>query len=355
MLFEDWGNLTRVTPNIVKGLTYRNKSSMGRNSKVEIFKGTPEQVWDKINDKSKSDRGELLAVIVRYEQDDILGIRPDWRGVDFTKGEFLDMIPNYHDGYDYIQGSAKSSSGLKKVIKSVADKIQNYVEKEKTNIFGIPQTATFKDILARFNYQFIYADIERDNIRHNRIENQGGSDSYFNKDGVKVVSNFSMNKDSLSYRLKEYINNKLPSFDNPADIPTDIQKFNSKSAFKLYGCKYEYSSWKPSRYEPNTLDFIQGREPDYIIFVNKDQYSSKFSHYPDKIVFRLMFNPKQKDVEVTDIGYELRRKEYKEIFGKEPIIINQINSRQISDDDYAFAPIDTLKQYIDSNYKNTQP
>ena len=358
MLFEDWGNLTRVSPRVVQNLSYHDKYKMGKGSKVEIFRGTPEQVWDKIYDKSDVEKGELLYVVVRYEQDDILQISESYDGLNFYNGEFLEMIPDYNDGYNYLsQTSARAVSGLKKCIKFVVAKIHNYVEKEKTNIFGIPKTATEKDILARINYQFIYSDLERRNTQHERsiIQKSNSESPYIDKDGKKVLSNYAMNNNNLRNRLKDYVNSKLPSFDNPADIPTDLQKFNENSAFKLYGCKYKYSKWKPSRYEANTLSFIQGKSPDYLTFSNEETYSSNFIGYPDKIVFRLYFNPKSKDIEVTDVGYELRRKEYQDIFGKEPTdVVSQIKSSSIDDDDYIFAPIETMKQYIEfkkSEYK----
>ena len=159
-----------------------------------------------------------------------------------------------------------------------------------------------------------------------------------------------MNKDSLRYRLQDYINNKLPTFDNPKDIPTDLQRLDKNYAFKLFGCKYKYSDWKPHRYnKENTLEFIQGKGPQYLLFNNSDTYNG-YHYYPEYIIFKIMFNKDTHNVEVSDVGFECTRKEYLDILGDDPT--NVVEKRRGDDinheDDKVFVPIEFFKQYIEA-------
>lgn len=193
---------------------YGKKAFLGKKSYVKILPYEPEKMYD---DLTKD--GQILYVVLRYGQGDLAIFDEHWDGIN---SRTLSDLYTFYDN-DFPFSKIKSASGFKK---NCNDIVKFIVQK-----FGLKR----KDVLAKFNFQVIYADTEMIDIQKARKERKNKQELTVNN----AISNYGMNVD-IKKRLKNYIENKIPNITDINNLPKDLKLFKDKFKFKIFNAVYEF-------------------------------------------------------------------------------------------------------------------
>ena len=281
LLLEDLGNLKAVSPRILKNYvlnSYGYKNKMGKNSEVYILRGDGSVIYNEFLKLTSTNKKFLF--IFRYGQEDLFILKDD-----YSYNSYVELRITTLEDYEYIKRESpndvhldtyrkmKSESGVKKFYNDVVKFLMECTNKPK------------KDIQEKINYQIILEDETRSDKQKER-----NSARDYNYDlvinGKHVLSNNLMNKDNLRYRLKQYIESKLPSFNNINDIPKDVSMFENIKKFKLLGEIYELSTTYNLR--TNIVDLFNGHTV-YIVYRIDSRYRN-IINYPYELYFGIRLN-----------------------------------------------------------------
>lgn len=283
ILKEDWGDLVSISSEVRKKLKYKFKDSFGKNSKVKILHLTGKELFQLITtDKN------ILAIIIRYGQEDIAFLKNDsssWKteiDVDSLEG-----IEEINDTLDYsaqfsVSRTFKSESGC---IKLCNDIINFLFKLSSSDYFSyIPNNK--QEIAKKINFQVIYVDEEKKKLQQQRSLNSQ-SNKTVTVNNITTPSNKTFESNTLKSRLKEFIQNKLPHYEDVKQLPKDMSLFKENTQFKLFGCVYKFEG-----YNSSSLKKLLLNKTGYINFENEYRYNYKdhFNEYPRDIVFEIGLN-----------------------------------------------------------------
>lgn len=283
ILKEDWGDLVSISSEVRKKLKYKFKDSFGKNSKVKILHLTGKELFQLITtDKN------ILAIIIRYGQEDIAFLKNDsssWKteiDVDSLEG-----IEEINDTLDYsarfsVSRTFKSESGC---IKLCNDIINFLFKLSSSDYFSyIPNNK--QEIAKKINFQVIYVDEEKKKLQQQRSLNSQ-SNKTVTVNNITTPSNKTFESNTLKSRLKEFIQNKLPHYEDVKQLPKDMSLFKENTQFKLFGCVYKFEG-----YNSDSLKKLLLNKTGYINFENEYRYNYKdhFNEYPRDIVFEIGLN-----------------------------------------------------------------
>lgn len=311
ILDEGRGNLASLSSNVFQRIKYLGKEGAGENSKVEILKDTPENIFNLLM-KDRNNNRNIIIAIVRYGQDDLFLLEPYWSDIS-VRGlvDWDDIVDDYNwNERPNIQSNIKAASGLKRFINNVASFLSLHFETKRKKIISK------KDILSKINYQIIYKDEEREKTKSKRLLDKKNNKTV-TRNNITTPSNSSMGKSELKDRLKDFILSKLPKYDNPDDLPKGIEFLNSKTKFKLMGCPYTFDEYNSTKADYN--DLLNGGLM-YFAFENEKRYDSEsiFGKYPRFIIFVIKMN-KSFTLYVSDIyfagnrGYSFKGEDLEDI------------------------------------------
>ena len=308
ILQEDWGNLNSVDPNIRDILSRRHSYKIGKNSKVQILRTSAKELFQLMTKgKNINDDDNMIAVIIRYGQEDLVMLENDsssyridieimkLRDLDnFETNETVPIIRN-------LSSTIKSESGMVKLCNSLINMIYNLSTNEDYDY--IPHDK--KEIAKKFNFQIIYKDEEKGKIQNSRRKRD--SNKYVaTVNNVKTPSNYAMVSGTLKKRLEDFLNNRLPQFDENKQIPKDISFIKEGTKFKLFGAVYKY--------DDTSMRNILSKGIGWVSFINDSRYENQFTEYPRYIVFKIGINNNYQ-LFVSDIfcyignsyGYEIEK------------------------------------------------
>lgn len=283
ILKEDWGDLVSISSEVRKKLKYKFKDSFGKNSKVKILHLTGKELFQLITtDKN------ILAIIIRYGQEDIAFLKNDsssWKteiDVDSLEG-----IEEINDTLDYsarfsVSRTFKSESGC---IKLCNDIINFLFKLSSSDYFSyIPNNK--QEIAKKINFQVIYVDEEKKKLQQQRSLNSQ-SNKTVTVNNITTPSNKTFESNTLKSRLKEFIQNKLPHYEDVKQLPKDMSLFKENTQFKLFGCVYKFEG-----YNSISLKKLLLNKTGYINFENEYRYNytNHFNEYPRDIVFEIGLN-----------------------------------------------------------------
>lgn len=327
ILLEDKGNLSALSSDVLQIIMHNSdyRKYVGKDSKVEIIRNV-ESAYEKL----LSD--ECLFGVLRYGQDELYRLAARWRGEINTSGMsewdyYIEKI-SWQDRPN-LQSTIKSESGLKTFVSNIAKFLtdqfnmkltKNYEKqlelaktaKQKEKIkkeLGSQKPITKKEVMAKMSFQLIYKDEKRSELERKRNLERGnlrvadrGSTTYLNKKihgSVYDSRRDSDYKSALKDRLKEFITSKLPHYDDPKDLPRDMKLLKSDTRFKLMGCPYKYDS-------SSRIDFadLQKGNSILIAFENEKRYDDDFNYYPRFVVFELIMNPNNYQMEIKNVLFD---------------------------------------------------
>lgn len=283
ILKEDWGDLVSISSEVRRKLKYKFKDSFGKNSKVKILHLTGKELYQLlITDKS------VLAVIIRYGQEDLAFLKNDsssWKTeIDVDSLEGIEEINN---DLDYsarlsVSRTFKSESGC---IKLCNDIINFLFKLSSSDYFSyIPNNK--QEIAKKINFQVIYVDEEKKKLQQQRNLNSQ-SNKTVTVNNITTPSNKTFESNTLKSRLKEFIQNKLPQYEDVNQLPKDMNLFKENTQFKLFGCVYKFEG-----YNSSSLKKLLLNKTGYINFENEYRYNyeNHFNEYPKDIVFEIGLN-----------------------------------------------------------------
>lgn len=330
-LLEDMGNLRALSSEVLKILMNnydRMDKHIGRNSKVEIIRD-PEKAYKIINEPN------CVLMVLRYGQDDLFAFKKNWDGFNVRElDDYDDMIRDLSwSERPNLQSTIKSVSGIKSFISKLATFIVNRYSTDDKKLVK-------KNVVAKMNFQVIYEDAEREKTKAERNKSRGNllrvadrkSTHYLNNKvhgSVYDPRSSKDFKDSLKYRLKEFITNKLPKFDDPNNLPKDLKFLKPDTRFKLMGCPYHYDSYGSSSSDVSSI--INENKPMLFAFENEKRYEEDYRYYPRHIVFVVRMNENYQ-LYVSSIYYDAGN----------DFRINPDNLRDIN----------TIKDFIEEKKKN---
>jgi len=297
LLLEDMGNLAALSSEVLKKVinlnteyrygSYRKPQKIGKNSKIEVIR-EPEKVFDLLKNN------KVLLVVLRYGQDDLFTFERNWDGFRVSSLRDWEGLENGLSWSERpnLQSTIKSLSGVKSFITNVVKFIIKRLSTDEKKLVR-------KDVAPKINFQVIYEDEERNKIQSKRINDRGrnlyptdrGSKKYNNDKIHGSIRDNRTDKDyrnSLKERLKEYITNKLPKFDNPNDLPRDMKFLKPDTRFKLMGCPYKYDDYASSNI--SIEKFLDENKPIYFSFINEKKYDEVYGKYPRFILFVVRMN-----------------------------------------------------------------
>lgn len=96
-----------------------------------------------------------------------------------------------------------------------------------------------------------------------------------------------MESGTLKQRLKDFLENRLPNYNDISQLPKDMKLFKENTQFKLFGCVYKFEG-----YNSSSLKKLLLNKTGYINFENEYRYNYKdhFNEYPKDIVFEIGLN-----------------------------------------------------------------
>lgn len=292
VLKEDWGNLISVSPFIRQQIqrNYSFRPLLGKDSIVKVVKSTPQEIYALLDtysynpQPSISPEEKLLGVNVRYGQTDLFFImnEPDYRNsFSIEESPELDyMNKNVIDGEKFKpQDTFKTESGFVKIFNSVVLWLSRLSSYNPEEFDDMPNKKS--DILQKMNFQLIYGDSNKiDTNNERRLLRWEGDNAVVNN--ISTPSNKVFNDKSLKLRLKKYLENKLPHYQDVTQIPKDIKNFKTNYQFKLFGCVYKMN-------DSYLNGIIEGKD-GYIDFRNQNRDEKIYKNYPSFIVFKVALN-----------------------------------------------------------------
>ena len=280
-LKEDWGNLIAVSSEIRNLLSHRADKRFGNTSKVQIVKEPIQTIYNDyiINNLGNREKRNILAIKIRYSQDDIILLWSrdyDDMEIQITDLKFLREINDDLDRDDRFitPNTFKSESGCIKLYNGLINFLFKLSSQPEFSF--IPNNK--KEIINKINFQIIYQDTARIDKRASRYQ-QGEEKYTATVNNISTPSNKTLKSNNLSDRLKKYLENKLPKYDNINKIPLEIKNMNENYQFKLFNCVYKY-------YGSQMRDILNNKV-GYIIFMNENRWEQGFRHYPTNIVFQI--------------------------------------------------------------------
>lgn len=283
ILKEYWGDLVSISSEVRRRLKYRFKDSFGKNSKVKILHLTGKELYQLLTTEKN-----ILAVIIRYGQEDIAFLKNNsssWKTeIDVDSLEGIEEINN---DLDYsarlsVSRTFKSESGC---IKLCNDIINFLFKLSSSDYFSyIPNNK--QEIAKKINFQVIYVDEEKKKLQQQRnLNNQSNKTVTVNN--ITTPSNKTFESNTLKSRLKEFIQNKLPQYEDVKQLPKDMSLFKENTQFKLFGCVYKFEG-----YNSSSLKKLLLNKSGYINFENEYRYNyvDHFDEYPKDIVFEIGLN-----------------------------------------------------------------
>lgn len=301
-LLENKGNLSALSNEVFKRITnnYDTKGKIGENSKIIVIKNDLEQVFRLMNNR------EVLMGVLRYGQDDLFLLKDNYDGikiVELNEYEYLTNDISWRDRPN-LQSTIKSVSGMKTFVSNLSSFITNEINKNNK------KKITKKDVIAKINFQLIYQDETRKSVSGERITNRGkflGTTNKKTYDHKKVHGSVydSRDKDyykaSLKERLKEFILEKLPKYDNPEELPKKLDFLRKDTQFKLMGCVYAFDKYASK--DINFVDLVNNK-PAYFCFENQKRYDDEYKIYPRYIVFEIRLNIENYQLYVSEVMFD---------------------------------------------------
>lgn len=327
ILLEERGNLSALSSDVLQIIMHNSdyRKYIGKDSKVEIVRNIEIAYKNLLSD-------ECLFGVLRYGQDELYRLAARWRSEINTSAmsewEYYTEKLSWQDRPN-LQSTIKSESGLKTFVSNVAkflteqfnnkltEKYKKQLETAKTakqkekieKEIASVKLITKKEVMAKLSFQLIYKDAKRYELERKRNEERGnlrvanrGSTTYLNKKihgSVYDSRRDSDYKSALKDRLKEFITSKLPHYDDPKDLPRDMKLLKSDTRFKLMGCPYKYDS--SSRID---FDDLQKGKSILIAFENEKRYDDDFNYYPRFVVFELIMNPNNYQMEIKNVLFD---------------------------------------------------
>nr|DAH71222.1 MAG TPA: hypothetical protein [Caudoviricetes sp.] len=303
-LKEDWGDLIAISPSIRSSLKnrfgsrYSNKT-FGKNSTVKVLHLSGKELYELLTAGEDNGRNnDILSVVIRYGQQDMILLINDsssWKvEIDVRMADDLDDICDELSWQDRISlpNTVKSESGCVKLCNNLINFL--YGISHLDNFSYIPYDK--KAIAQKINFQVIYSDKDKIAIRQNR-EKLKNNNYYATVNNIRTPSNTTLLQKDLKLRLKNYIQSKLPQYDDVSKLPKDMKLFKENSQFKLFGCVYKYDD------SETKLKNLLNTQKGYVAFENEFRYQSNiFSDYPRYIIFEIILN-NQYQLSVGDIFF----------------------------------------------------
>lgn len=298
-LFEDFGNLRALSSEVLKAVvsnssSYGHLKDLGKDSKVLVTRESPDEIYNHYTNKNNSESAKFI--VVRYGQDDLFLLTPNWDGLRVRSLSDFDYMLRQYSWSDQpqLQSTIKSASGFKTFISKAATFLLKYYTEKTTKILSK------KEILSKINYQLIFADEERFKIKKDRRDRQNIENTVV-KNGVSTPSVASMNKDSLKNRLKEFILNKLPQYNDTNDLPRTMEFLNPNTRFKLMGCPYKYSEYGSSRIDWS--DLLKGGKA-IVAFENEKPYDQNYDRFPRYIAFTIALRTDNYQLYIDNVYFD---------------------------------------------------
>lgn len=295
ILQEDWGNLNSVDPEIRDILSRRNSYKIGKNSKVQILRTSAKELFQLMTKGEDNNDDSIVAVIIRYGQEDLVMLKNDsyhykieiniMKLRDLDNFETTETVPIIRN----LASTIKSESGMVKLCNSLINMIYNLSTNEDYDY--IPHDK--KEIAKKFNFQIIYKDEEKENIQNSRRK-RNNNKSVATVNNVKTPSNYAMVSRTLKNRLEDFLNNRLPQFDENKQLPKDMSFIKKDTKFKLFGAVYKY--------DDTSMRNIFSEGIGWVSFINDSRYENQFTEYPRYIVFKIGINNNYQ-LFVSDILY----------------------------------------------------
>lgn len=310
-LKEDWGDLIAISPSIRSllksrfGTRYSNKA-FGKNSTVKVLHLSGKELYELLTAGEDNGRNnDIVSVVIRYGQQDMILLfnnSSSWQvEIDVNKADDLDDICDKLPWSERISlpNTFKSESGCVKLCNNLI----NF-------LYGISQLDDFsyiphdkKAIAQKINFQVIYSDKDKVAIQQNR-EKLKNNNYYATVNNIRTPSNTTLLQKDLKLRLKNYIQSKLPQYDDVSKLPKDMKLFKENSQFKLFGCVYKYDN------SETKLKNLFNTQKGYVAFENEFRYQSNIFHsYPRYIIFEIILN-NQYQLSVGDIFFNTDTSRY---------------------------------------------
>ena len=283
-LKEDWGNLIAVNSEIRDFLSHQYDKKFGNTSKVQIVKEPIQTIYNDyiINNLGNREKRNILAINIRYSQDDIILLwsrNYDDMEIQVKDLKFLREINDDLDRNDRFitPNTFKSESGCIKLYNGLINFLFKLSSQPEFSF--IPNNK--KEIINKINFQIIYQDTARIDKITSRYQ-QGEEKYTATVNNISTPSNKTLLSKNLYTRLKKYLEDKLPKFTDVSQIPLEIKNMNKKYQFKLFNCVYKY--------DDSYLSSILSEKIGYITFENEYRYENGFRHYPRYIIFIIGLN-----------------------------------------------------------------
>lgn len=292
ILKEDWGDLIAISPSIRNSLKnkfgsrYSNKI-FGKNSTVKVLHLSGKEVYELLTAGEDNGRSnDIVSVVIRYGQQDMILLINDsssWQvEINVSMADDLDDICDEFSWQDRISlpKTVKSESGCVKLCNNLINFL--YGISHLDNFSYIPHDK--KAIAQKINFQVIYSDKDKVAIQQNRKKLKNNN-YYATVNNIRTPSNTTLLQKDLNLRLKNYIQSKLPQYDDVSKLPKDMKLFKKNSQFKLFGCVYKYDD------NETTLKNLLNTQKGYVAFGNEFRYQSNiFKNYPRYIIFEIILN-----------------------------------------------------------------
>lgn len=281
---EDWGKLIVLDKNVRNILSRWNTSSsdLGKDAEVKVVQTSGKELWSILNEDN------ILGVVIRYKQDSLILITNNYSN-EFKIRELADLEDinsniTYYENRLSVPRTFKSESGCVKLCNSIIKFLASLSSVNPDEFSDIPNTT--KEIASKINFQIVYKDLERNKKQAERKKLSSYKNTV-NRNNISTPSNYAMESGTLKQRLKDFLENRLPNYNDISQLPKDMKLFKENTQFKLFGCVYKFEG-----YNSSSLKKLLLNKTGYINFENEYRYNYKdhFNEYPKDIVFEIGLN-----------------------------------------------------------------